>query len=76
MAGALANWHASLTVRVKVWVPLGVPPFVAVIVIGYVPPVPAFGVPEIVAVPSLLSLKLTPDGSPVADNPHVGDPVT
>ncbi len=62
--------------RVKVWVALGLPPFVAVIVNGYVPPVPAAGVPERVAVPSPLSVNVTPVGSaPVSDNPHVGDPV-
>ena len=50
--------------------------FVAVIVNGYVPPVPAAGVPESVAVPSKLSLNVTPDGSaPVSDKSALGTPV-
>ena len=65
-----------LTGRLKVWVASGLTPFVAVIVTGYVPAVPAAGVPDNVAVPSLLSLNVTPDGSaPVSDNVHVGPPV-
>ena len=72
----LVNWHAWLTVRVKVWVAAEPKPFVAVIVNGYVPPVPAAGVPESVAVPSPLSVNVTPVGSaPVSDNAHVGGPV-
>ena len=44
--------------------------FVAVIANWYVPPVPAPGVPESVAVPSKLSVNVTPDGSaPVSDLP-------
>src|SRR5208283_2862413 len=71
-----AIWHAWLIVRVKLWVPSGVPPLMAVIVNGYVPAVPAAGVPASVAVPSLLSVKVTPVGRlPVSDNVHVGDPV-
>ena len=50
--------------------------FVAVILNGYVPPVPAAGVPASVAVPSPLSLNFTPRGSaPVSDKPGVGAPV-
>ena len=57
-------WHAWLTVRVKVWVVAEPIPFVAVIVIGYVPAaVVAADASEIVAVPFPLSLNLTPDGS-------------
>ena len=49
--------------------------FVAVIVNGYVPPGPAAGVPASVAVPSPLSVNVTPVGSaPVSDNAHVGHP--
>ena len=49
--------------------------FVAVIVIGYAPPVA--GVPDIVAVPSPLSVNVTPGGrvAPPSDNAHVGHPV-
>ncbi len=40
------------------------------------PPVPAAGVPEIVAVPFPLSLNVTPRGSlPVSDNAELGAPV-
>ncbi len=64
------------TVRVKDWVAAGLPPFVAVIVNGYVPPVPAAGVPASVAVPSQLSVNVTPDGSaPVSDKAALGTPV-
>ena len=60
--------HAWLTVRVKVWVSVKMNAFLAVIVNVYVPPVPEAGVPDNVAVPSLLSLNPTPDGSaPVSD---------
>ena len=72
----LVIWHAWLTVRVKVWVAAGSTPFVAVIVNGYVPPEPAAGVPASVAVPSPLSVNVTPDGSgPVSDNVELGTPV-
>ena len=55
---------------------VGLTPFVAVIVNGYVPPVPAAGVPESVAVPSPLSVNVTPDGSlPDSDNARVGVPL-
>src|ERR1043165_1966453 len=49
-------------------------------VIEYVSPVPAFGVPESVAVPSLLSTSVTPPGSAPGSviagigNPAVGTP--
>ena len=62
--------------RVKDWVASGLTPFVAVILNGYVPPVPAAGAPASVAVPSWLSLNLTPRGSaPFSDKPGVGAPV-
>ena len=54
------------TWRLKVWVASGVTPFVAVIVSVYVPPEPAAGVPASVAVPSPLSVNVTPDGSMAA----------
>ena len=59
----------------KAWVALGLTPFLAVIVTAYVPPEPAAGVPESVAVPSPLSVNVTPAGKPVADNVHLGTPV-
>ena len=63
------------TVRVKCWMSEPAT-FVAVIVNGYVPPVPAAGVPASIAVPSPLSLNLTPRGSaPFSDKPGVGTPV-
>jgi hypothetical protein len=80
-AAALVIWHAWRTWSVKVWVAAGLTPFVAVIVSVYVPPEPAAGVPESVAVPSPLSVNVTPDGNPVigsatvSDNAHVGVPV-
>ena len=59
---ALEIAGAWFTVRVKVcWA--GVPPFEAVKVSGYEPPVVAFGVPARVAVPSPLFVKVTPAGS-------------
>ena len=58
----------------KVWVAAVPTPFVALIVNVYVPAV--VGVPESVAVPSPLSVNMTPDGSaPVSDNWAVGTPV-
>ena len=64
------------TERVKAWVAAGLTPFVAVIVNGYAPPEPAAGVPASVAVPSPLSVNVTPGGSaPVSDNAHLGTPV-
>src|SRR6185503_1757480 len=59
---ALVIDGSSVTVSVKLWVAFGGMPLLAVIVIGYDPPVPAAGVPARVAVPSPLSVKLTPDG--------------
>ena len=67
---------AWLTVRVKLWVASGMTSFVALIVNGYVPPVFAAGVPASVAVPFLLSVNVTPDGSVSgAGKMHVGYPV-
>ena len=60
---ALVIAGAWSTVRVKDWVASGEMPFEAVIVKGYVPPVPSAGVPARVAVPSPLSVKVTPLGS-------------
>ena len=54
---------AWLTVRMKGWVAAGSTPFVAVIVNGYVPPELTPGIPASVAVPSPLSVNVTPDGS-------------
>ena len=48
--------------RVKPWVASGETPLPAVIVKSYAPPLPAAGVPVIVAVPSGLSVKVTPLG--------------
>ena len=67
MAGAVS------TVRVKDWVALGDTPLAAVMVIAYDPRVPAAGVPARVAVPSPLSVKVTPVGSaPVSVRAAVG----
>ena len=74
---ALVIWHAWSTVRVKLWVAAGLTLFVAVIVIGYVPPEPGAGVPASVAVPFPLPVNVSPGGSsPVSDNVHGGTPVT
>jgi hypothetical protein len=64
------------TVRVKLWVAGEPTPLVAVMVMGYVPPVPLAGVPARVAVPLPLSVKVTPVGS-VPDSPSdaAGNPV-
>ena len=66
-----------MTVRAKDWVAAVPTPFVAVIVSVYVvPPVPKIGVPESAAVPSPLSVSVTPVGSaPDSVNVHVGEPV-
>ena len=49
--------------------------FVALMVIGYVPPEPVAGVPLSVAVPFPLLVKVTPPGSvPVSLRVGVGDP--
>src|SRR5262245_66166377 len=67
MAGA---W---LTVSVKFWVAFGGTPLAAVNVIGYVPPVPAAGVPESTPVPAL---NVTPEGNaPLSLSVGVGNPV-
>ena len=52
------------------------PPFDAVIVNGYVPAVPAAGVPESVAELYPLSMNVTPDGrvAPPSDNVHGRNP--
>ena len=64
------------TERMKGSVAGGLTPFVAVIVNGYAPPEPAPGVPASVAVPSPLSVNVTPGGSaPVSDNAQLGTPV-
>jgi hypothetical protein len=54
----------------------GPAPLWAVSVIGYLPPLPAAGVPWSVAVPSWLSLKVTPPGSsPASARLGTGDPL-
>ena len=64
------------TVSVKLWVALGAVPFAAVIVRGYVPPLPAAGVPPNVAVPLPLFVRVTPDGRvPVSEIVAAGKPV-
>jgi hypothetical protein len=64
---------AESTVSVKGWLALGLTPLDAVMVIGYEPP--AVGVPASVAVPSPLSVKVTPVGStPDSDSEAVGRP--
>jgi hypothetical protein len=66
---------ARVTVRVNAWV--AVPYlFLAVRVSGYTPAAALLGVPEIVAVPSPLSVNLTPEGSrPVLVIVGAGEPV-
>src|ERR1035438_6561454 len=64
---------ASSTVSVKLCVPFGAVPLLAVIVNGKVPPVPVAGVPLSVAVPSPLSTKPTPLGRlPASDKAGFG----
>jgi hypothetical protein len=64
------------TVSVKDCVAFGVIPFCAAMEKEYVLPVPAAGVPLRVAVPFLLSTKVTPVGSaPVGVRDGVGKPV-
>src|SRR3954453_11088109 len=55
---------ACCTVSVKFCVAFGATPLLPVMTIGYVPPVPAFGVPARVAVPLPLSVKVTLAGRP------------
>ncbi len=64
---ALVISGACRTVRVNNWVAAAPTPLVAEIVIGYVPPVPAPGVPASVAVPSPLLVNETPAGSAPVD---------
>jgi hypothetical protein len=59
---ALVIDGASSTVSVNDWVASGLTPFDAVIVNEYVPPVARPGVPASVAVPSPLSVNVTPEG--------------
>src|SRR5580698_6744786 len=64
------------TVSVKLCDALGLTPLLAVNVIGYTPPEAPAGVPEIVAVPSPLLAKVTPEGSaPLSETDAVGKPV-
>ena len=66
---------AVFTVSVKLCVPLGATPLLAVIVMGYVAAVPEAGVPLSVAVPFPLSVKVTPLGSaPVSVTVATGKP--
>ena len=72
-AFALVIAGAWSTVRVKVWVALGVTPLAAVKVRGYVPPVPAAGVPLSTPV---AALNVTPLGNvPLSLSVGVGAPV-
>src|SRR5947209_2468398 len=67
---------AATTLKVKLCDAFGGTPFDAVIVTGYTPPLAPEGVPASVAVPSPLSVKLTPAGSgPDSDNDGAGTPV-
>ena len=76
VAAGLVIPGAWRTERMKGSVAGGLTPFVAVIVNGYAPPEPAPGVPASVAVPSPLSVNVTPGGSaPVSDNAQLGTPV-
>jgi hypothetical protein len=70
---ALLTPGACATVSVKLWVALGRTPFCAVIVIGYVPPVLAPGVPARIPV---AAVKVTPAGRvPVTLKVGAGVPV-
>jgi hypothetical protein len=62
VAFGLVNAGAVLTVRVKFWVAFGEMPLVAVKVRGYVPAVPAAGMPDRVPVPLPLLTNVTPLG--------------
>ncbi len=67
---------ASSTTRVKPWLTEPAP-LVAVIVIGYTPPVPAAGVPSKLAVPLPLSTKVRPVGkAPVSVKLGTGLPAS
>ncbi len=73
VAAALVIAGGWFTVSVKVCVTGVAVPFVAVNVSGYVPAVPAAGVPASVPVPSPLSVKVTPVGSaPLTDRVGTG----
>ena len=64
------------TVSVNDWLASGLTPFVALMVSGYVPPVPAAGVPDRVAVPLAWATKVTPAGrDPVLETVAAGLPV-
>ena len=66
----------SSTVSVKFCVALGEMPLLAVISNGYVPPVPDAGVPDRVAVPLPLSVKVTPFGKvPLSESATVPSPL-
>jgi hypothetical protein len=72
---ALVMAGGWVTVSLKLWV-VDPPELAAVMVIVYVPPVPALGVPAIVAVPSPLLVKVSPAGRlPVSERLATGDPV-
>ena len=69
---ALVMAGAWFTVSVKLCVAFGVTPLAAVIVIGYVPPIPAAGVP--LRMPP--ALRVMPEGNaPVSLNVGAGNPV-
>ena len=68
-ANAIAWPACPAAVSVNVWVPLGLTPFCAVIVITYGPP--TGGVP--VSNP-VTEARFTPDGNPVAENVGAGVP--
>src|ERR1700712_641070 len=59
---ALVKTGGWPTVTVRVWVAFGLTPLPAVRLSGYVPPLPAAGVPDRVAVPLPLSVKVSPAG--------------
>ncbi len=72
----IAGARLAATVSVKLWVASGDTPLEAVIVNGYVPALPAAGVPERLAVPLSLSTNVTPEGSvPDSLSEGVGSPV-
>src|SRR5579862_9286659 len=64
---------ASPTIKVNAWVASGKTPLLALIVIGKLPS--EVGMPASLAVPSPLSVKVTPEGGePVSDRAAVGAP--